>query len=336
MKWPVIIALLFLAVIPIASAADVTFKDIDSGQPVVDALLFLTNDQVTETEYIDESGIVSVQDTNEQEILFLIDSLETDGFDYMGSYTHPETTPRVNAFPVGSIVGFAKDQTNNVVGSATLKFQCNEFNLEIEYPQTTDEFGSFVVEAVPLGQCRIFASAEGNVGFTDIIIEKGQKYDVEIVLDQKVAEKSFWSNPFLQLFLALVVLVIFFLVYNGYKKGKETTERGTSKKTKKTKKKQNKKATKVVEKKETKQKAKTSGRLEQILPTLNNREKAIVNHLLTVNKEANQASIRHNTSIPRTSLSRAITSLENKNIVEIRKVGKVVKIKLTKWILGKE
>jgi uncharacterized membrane protein len=330
MKWPVIIALLCVLVIPITSAADVTFKDIDSGQPVVEAILFLTNNQVTETEYIDQSGIVTVQDTNEQEILFLIDSLETDGFDYMGAYTNPETTPRVNAFPVGSIVGFAKDQTNNVVDSATLKFQCHEFNLEIGYPQTTDEFGSFVVEAVPLGQCRIFASAEGNVGFTDILIEKGQKYDVEIVLDQKVAEKSLWNNPGFLLLLAIVVGAIIFFIFN--KQTKEKPQRET-KKQNKTKKKSTKK---VKPKKETQSKSKTSDRLEQILPTLNNREKAIVNHLMSVNNEANQASVRHNTSIPRTSLSRAIASLENKNIVEMRKVGKVVKIKLTKWVLGKE
>ena len=61
-----------------------------------------------------------------------------------------------------------------------------------------------------------------------------------------------------------------------------------------------------------------------------------MNYLQLNKGEVNQAIIRHNTGIPRTSLSRIMSSLENKNIIKVRKEGKAVKVSLTDWFLEKD
>jgi uncharacterized membrane protein len=72
------------------------------------------------------------------------------------------------------------------------------------------------------------------------------------------------------------------------------------------------------------------------MPTLNAKEKEIVSFLELNKGKALQSQIRHHTGIPRTSLARIIKGLEDKNILQVRKEGKAVKIKLTDWFLGKE
>jgi uncharacterized membrane protein len=69
---------------------------------------------------------------------------------------------------------------------------------------------------------------------------------------------------------------------------------------------------------------------------LNEKEKKIVNYLLENDNKGVQSCIRHETGIPRTSLSRCLKSLEIKKIIEVEKIGKAVKIKLTDWFLGKD
>jgi len=74
---------------------------------------------------------------------------------------------------------------------------------------------------------------------------------------------------------------------------------------------------------------------EDIISTLNPKEKQIVSFLMDNGNKSNQANIRHNTGIPRTSLSRCLKSLEAKKIVTIEEIGKMRKVSLTPWFLGK-
>ena len=47
--------------------------------------------------------------------------------------------------------------------------------------------------------------------------------------------------------------------------------------------------------------------------------------------------IKYNeTGIPKASLFRYIQSLERKKVIDVKKIGKVKKIKFTDWFLGKE
>lgn len=306
--------IVFVLTLHSVAAASYSFRDVDTAEQITDALIFLTNGEII-TEYIDETGTLLFTSEQNTSYTFLIDSIDTQGFDYAGTLAAQQ---QINAFPVGSLVGIVKDKNSNVVDHASLQFSCPAYNLKLNYPATTDDYGSFVVEAIPLNTCRIYAAAKGYIGFADVNIEKGAKKEVEIILNQKRAANTTYTV----LFNIFILIILTVLVFLGYKLVAETKK---------------KEAEERVEKKTNQPSKKTSNRLDQILPTLNNREAAIVNFLITANNhEANQAVVRHNTSIPRTSLTRTITALQQKNIVEIRSVGKVVKVKLTKWVLEKE
>lgn len=72
------------------------------------------------------------------------------------------------------------------------------------------------------------------------------------------------------------------------------------------------------------------------MKTLNERETKIVDALVQNKFEASQSVLRHLTGIPKTSLSRSFSSLEAKKVLGVEKQGKMVKIKLTDWFLGKD
>jgi uncharacterized membrane protein len=72
------------------------------------------------------------------------------------------------------------------------------------------------------------------------------------------------------------------------------------------------------------------------METLNEREKKVVQFLLEEKGIATQAKIRNGTAIPKTSLVRVFQSLETKKVVSIEKIGKMKKITVTDWFMGKE
>ena len=94
---------------------------------------------------------------------------------------------------------------------------------------------------------------------------------------------------------------------------------------------------KQLETKLKKEKETTQKKIDSVIKTLNEKEAAIVGLLLSnENKTELQSRIRHELGIPRTTLSRLLQSLEKKKIITIAKQGKIVKIKLTDWILEQE
>ena len=87
---------------------------------------------------------------------------------------------------------------------------------------------------------------------------------------------------------------------------------------------------------EVKTEEKHSKQTQALMKTFSEKEQKVVDFLLKHNNLTSQAKIRHNTKIPRTSLTRVLKSLEKKKIAEIEKEGKMVSVKLTKFFLGKE
>lgn len=67
-----------------------------------------------------------------------------------------------------------------------------------------------------------------------------------------------------------------------------------------------------------------------ILKTLSEKEKTIINELKKHNGSLTQAKIHHNTKMPKVSLSRHIKALEKKKLIKTESIGKMKKIKLSK------
>lgn len=71
-------------------------------------------------------------------------------------------------------------------------------------------------------------------------------------------------------------------------------------------------------------------RSETILPTLRDRERAVVEFLME-HPRANQAKVIQETGVPKATLLRIIESLEQKQIVEVVRTGRSKRLRLTKW-----
>jgi len=193
------------------------------------------------------------------------------------------------------IRGVVEDDLGNLISGAELKFQCEgDFT---SFPQKTDKFGSFFVQNIPEGKCRVFALHRGKVGYADLELSNNELYDVQVTIDRKEAFKDY-------LYLVIVAIVVY-LSYIFWKLRK---------------KKQND----------------TTKRIGDILETLPQKEKMIVEHMLKHDNEVSNSVIKHTFMIPRTSLSRIVASLEKKKIVTVEKHGKAIKLKLSEWFLTKK
>ncbi len=228
--------------------------------------------------------------------------------------------PLVNAETI--VKGVVVDSLDNLVEGAKIKTDCLEGrNFE------TDKYGSFLIRNVPGENCRIYATFADGVGFADITVEN-QIYTPKIKLDKTIVNLSAGKKNYtfiLFLAIVLVIALIFIGLFLKLSGKKEKEQKGAEENKQKEIKKE------CIEKiKETK-----SGRVKDILKILNSNEKKVVGFLLENNNQSSQARIRYNTGIPRTSLARCLRGLEAKKIVSVEKLGKMVKVKLTGWLLEK-
>lgn len=201
-----------------------------------------------------------------------------------------------------TVKGVVLDGLDNLVGFAEIKFDCMEGSF------TADKFGTFSVSNVPSGPCRVFAAFRDGGGFELVDIQSNQTTYVELKLDKTIVNLPKQRNYLLPVLL-FVVFVLIVLAYKFWKKEKRLE--------------------KVV-------KAEShSARILDILKTLKPKERSVVEFLLQSKNECSQSRIRHSTGLARTSLARCLTDLEGKNIVAVERLGKLVKVRLTDWFLGK-
>jgi len=298
-----ILLLMILLIAANAGAVELSFKNSETGTTIADKIISINMDDKESTKQISSNGTLNLNIQEGQKAEFTVDTLETTGKDYYGSIVY-DGEEDVLLFPIASVRGIVKDSLDNIVSYADLKVACKPLP-KINHPSNSDRFGTFST-ITPTGKCKIYASYESALGFKEIILEQGELRDVEIKLDKTIVSvptKTYAGVGILVIAIISVAIVIIYLM--------------TRKKTKP-----------KIDNKETKSK--------DVLPTLNKKEKEIVSFLEMNKNKALQAQIRHNTGIPRTSLARVIKGLEDKNILQVRKEGKAVKIRLTDWFLGKE
>jgi len=220
--------------------------------------------------------------------------------------------------PIGTIEGEVLGADNKLVSGADLKFKCSK-DLNIEYPEKTDKFGSFKTHLVPAGKCKIYATSKNLVGNNDVVVVKGNSSSVKILLEQSLTPRS--KAYIYYIVGGVLLLVVIFFLFRFIKKLK----RRKSKKPKKKKLKE-----KIGNKEE------LNPRARDVMQTLNEREKAVAEFLLKHKNKSTQAKIRYETGIPKTTLVRTFQALEAKKVIDVERIGRLKKIKLTDWFLGKE
>ncbi len=331
-----LILLITLTLVSSAYAIDYTFEfqSIETLEPVCGCVAYFNPGTEVYNKYVSEDNPTTLSLTEEPELIEItVDLMDTQGFDYYNVvYTSSLSIEegQVNLIllnPSSSLRGVVKDSLDNIVGDAKLKFECANLNPTTYVPESTDEFGSFFIEAMPTGECIVRATSGNSVGSTTINLEQGDLQDIEIKLDSSVILEDNSNNTLFFLIALLLILIILISTYMFFKSKK------LSKQIQETKKDQQQSRIQQTIKNTPKQ----SKRLDSIIKTLNQKESSIIS--LLKDREANtelQSKIRHELGIPRTTLSRLLQSLEKKKIISISKQGKIVKIKLTDWVLEQE
>ncbi len=302
--YALVMLILFAATV---QAGELSFRDSETGLEIKNAVLSINLNNNEMIKFLNDNGKIELNPSKGQILEITADLVETTGKDYYTKIEY-DNEEEIILFPIASVRGIVKDSLDNIVGFAELKCACKPLP-KINHPEKTDKFGTFST-IVAAGKCKIYASYKNALGFKEIFLQQGELKDIEIKLDKTIV--SVPKKKYAQYGIVALIGAIIFAVIFAY----------TQKKTKSLLKKKN-------------EKQNTPKRSQDILKTLNSKEKEIVNFLEMNQGKSTQAGIRHNTGIPRTSLSRLINGLENKNIIKVRKEGKAVKISLTDWFMEK-
>jgi uncharacterized membrane protein len=290
-----------------------------------------TNAERTISSFIDKSAFDLELEEGAYELRFYVDNLSTKGKDYVGIHVFDlkeDKKETVSLLPVGSVQGAVLDNLNNLVRQAVLKISCEKEYAD-RVPETTDNFGSFESLYLPVGVCQVTANFGSSVGYQKVTITQGSLSEVTIALNQSTIGKNIsgW------IFLGIVILALFgaavFSVHKFNRIKKQNKQNELQQQRAQKEKETRKQEEKPYEQKRTK-------RQQDLLNTLNEREKKVVQFLLESDGKSTQAKIRYETGIPKTSLVRVFTALEYKKIITVEKIGKLKKIKLTDWFVEKE
>jgi len=281
-----------------------------------------TGDETRTLKYVDETGILELDlEPANWDIILKVDDISTDGNDYYVRFdidSARENQKTVYLFPVGTLRGVVYDSSDRLVPGAQIKFECSS-NYGETGSTVSDEFGSFTAAWLPLGMCRISAVKDNDAGFHDVEINKGKLAFVSIALEEKVRP----GKP-TGLVIGIVLFIVMIIMAYSYAKKREEKKEVNKEKV----------GRKTVETKEEKTE-KISQRASDIIKTLSKREREITEFLIKTSYKSTQAKIRNETGIPKTSLARIFKSLEGKKVVSIESIGKLKKVALTDWFLGK-
>ncbi|RJQ17221.1 hypothetical protein C4573_04180 [Candidatus Woesearchaeota archaeon] len=255
-------------------------------------------DKKTESlRYVSNDVITLELEPGNYTIILKADSLTTNGGDYYYRGTL-EVFADMNQTINFLPVGSIRGSVSkkNLIEGADVKFICSKSYGDLEEIKT-DKFGSFVNDYLPTGNCKILARDGEDIGNVDVVVEQGMVKNVEVTLNEKGSASS-------ELFLFITIgIVIFILLFFWItKKPKEE---------------------------------KINKRANDLMQTLNETEQKIVSFLME-HKEAYQNKIVYGVNIPKTTLTRVLMSLERKKIIQVEKVGKTKKVRLTEWFLNKE
>jgi len=280
----------------------------------------ISGEDMKTLKYVGENGflVLSLEQATWR-IVLKVDKIETDGKDY---YREIEINlgnnlnQTVYLFPVGSVMGVVYER-GKAVKNAVIKFDCSA-----DYGETnsaeSDDYGLFTNYWLAIGSCKISAIYGNKVGYETVAVEHGKLTEAEITLTRGVF--SGYNLSYFIIIILIIFLTGYFLILYIRKSRKEEK---IIKKTERIE------GPKEIEKK-------VSNRTEDIIKTLKEKEKKVVEFLIENKNKSTQSKIKYEVGIPKTTLIRILQGLELKNIVKIEKIGKLKKVELTNWFLGNE
>ena len=346
---------LFVLLTTIAGAQEVVnldlqFKNIDTdillaNIPLIASARSLTSGiTLTTVEPLSSNGSVMLQlSPGNWELEFRIQDPQTQHNIYYlkrALYIQPQDQQRtLYLIPVGGIQGKVFGSDGDVVTSGELTFDCTPRGVDINYPDEITPLGTFEAPLATPGECTVTARSEKEIGAGVVIVEQGKTANVEIHLKQPFTTTgNFFALIGVVLLLFIVATVLFFRMKERWKhEVKHEMKAEVKKEVAEHAKEIAKEEAAKEEKKEAAEESELNPRARDIMKTLNDKEKTIVEFILKQSDlQASQAQCRNNTGIPKTSLARIFQSLESKNVVAVTKIGNMKKVKITDWFMGKD
>jgi|GEM_PF-1261192 len=290
-------------------------KDIETGQPITDVHVRLNlenrdnGDVINTIRFISSDGILTeTLRAGNWDMSIDLDDPTTSGKDYYSTFEislFENATLTAFVQPVASAFVTVYDNTGSRVAGATVQFDCSA-----SYGDTssglTDSYGSLNRDWLPTGFCRISARSNSQVGSITAVLLRGQLAELLVNLDEGVSESS-GDHSWVLIASAGILLVIGFFIYrrkHAY--------------------------TPVITKKEP---IRPNARITDMVSTLDQTEKKIISLIMERGGEALQSKIRDELNMPKSSLSRYVSGLESRGVIETEKLGRIKRIRLTDWFL---
>jgi len=336
-KYYLILLILTLLIVPIVLAQNepanvvLTFVDAVSKEPISDVYVNTNSGGEITTYFLEKDQTLKLNlNPGEYRFTVLINNPTTKGYDYYGETFLPVEKNLIKVvylYPVGSLNGFVKDKLDTTIVNADLMFDCSKA-LNIGYPPTTDRFGSFSLDYVPVGTCKIFGSYQDSLGVDEIEIKQGEKNFIDVKLDAILIPPKQGNNFVFSFGVLVVILLIIGLLVYYFTKKINLIEKKEKKEEQKIKILNN-------EIKEVKNLKDLGKRAQDVFKTLRDNEKKIVEFLILQKESVYFSKIHFKTGLSKGSLFRNLQSLERKNIVVTSKEGRVRNVKLSEWFLEK-
>ncbi|MBN3037766.1 MAG: hypothetical protein JW834_04955 [Candidatus Diapherotrites archaeon] len=335
------LALLLLLSVCFAATLTMELRDFTTNNPITNSNVLIEmheddGESRSVNQFVGPDGIARILlEDGAWHIKLKMDDLTTGGKDYYAEQRlHIQSDREATVFfrPVGSVRGSVVDEQGNVLPGARIKFDCiGDYGETSE--QSTDEYGSFRADWLPIGSCRVSALYEDMTGSQGIEVSAGMVTETQVVMQQRVANPIL-EHPlrFLALFVVVTVLlliVIAFLYIRAKKMDKRVKDLSIERAELRDE------AARIEKKKRPVIRVEKKASVDELIQTLPEREQGIIRLVLENKGELTQAQIFKLTRIPKTSLSRAIKSLERHNFVEIEEFGKVKKVRLAEWFKEK-
>jgi uncharacterized membrane protein len=263
-----------------------------------------------------------------------VDNLSTPGKDYAATeLVTVANGGNATVFfkPAGSVRGLVFGPDGKAVPNAHVIAECPG-----GYGETlavSNALGGFSFGWLPIGACRLGASASGRVGFVEVTVSQGEVASANVILSEEVAtDQSSLVLLAIIVLLAVLSAVAYFFISRQKPAGETPTTHAKPQPAEG--KPQPAEGAQHAEAKPQPAESQLSPRQQDILKTLNEREKKIV-HALSERGPLNLGKLSVATMTPKTSLLRVMAGLERKNIIKIEKLENIVRISLSDWFREK-
>jgi len=222
----VLVVMLFPALVQAETSSNtvLTLFDAVTKEPLNDIFINVEINGKINQYYIEkDKDFVLNLEKGAYDIKILANKLSTESYDYYSDFfLIVGESPKVKIIylhPVGSLYGTVKDKLENVVAENDLHFECSNI-ISVDYPEKTNKFGSFSLNAVPVGNCEVSAIHENNIGTVNVDIQQGLKNNVEIKLEKSLItkDKELVNGSFLIAIIIFIIIILGVILYKFRRK----------------------------------------------------------------------------------------------------------------------